>query len=86
MATTFIVLGLTSILTDKGPLYLFWQFSAPRDTVRFGYLTYRMTMVNGEIDYPRVATLGILGAMLVTPLTIFVKKFLENRDPVNGKY
>ena len=82
--STYIVLGIAGILTSQGPLYLFWEFSAPRDTVRFGYLMYQMTMVNGFVDYPRVATMGLVCTLFVYPVVMLIKRFLEKKDPLGA--
>lgn len=79
-----VVIGFSSILTSNGPLYLFWEFNAPRDTIRLGYLTYRMTMVNGAVDYPRVAVINLMGTAIVYPLTMLLKRYLEKVDPLGN--
>ena len=81
--TTFLVTGFADILSEQGPLYLFWAYDAPRETYRWGYLIFQATMKDGQAVYPRVAAIGIISTLVMFPLTMLVKKGLEKLDPMS---
>ena len=82
--TTFLVTGFAGILSDQGPLYLFWAYDAPRETYRWGYLIFQSTMKQGQTVYPRIAAIGIISTFVLFPLTMLVKKGLEKLDPMSN--
>lgn len=81
--TTFLVTGFAGILSDQGPLYLFWGYEAPRETDRWGYMIFQSTMKDGQVMYPRIAAIGIISTFVLFPLTMLVKKGLEKLDPMS---
>lgn len=81
--STFIITSVSTFLTAEGPLFLFWEYQAPRETVRLGYLMFQTTMKAGESTYPEVAALGMLCTMITFPLTMFVRWLFEKFDPMN---
>lgn len=80
---TFQITTFANILVQQGPLYLFWEFEAPRETYRWGYLIFQSTMKQGESVYPRVATIGIISTIIVFPLTMLVRKLFDKIDPMS---
>ena len=79
---TFQITNFAGILTEQGPLYLFWQYQAPRETYRWGYYIFQTTMKQGESRYPEVATIGLLSTLIWFPLTMIVKKLFDKLDPM----
>lgn len=81
--STFLITGVTGMFASSGPLFTFWKFDAPYDTLRFGYVMYRMTMKDGVIAYPTVATMGMVLTLVTFPITLLVRRLLERIDPNN---
>ena len=79
---TFQVTNFAGVLTEQGPLYLFWAYNAPRETYRWGYLIFQSTMKKGQSTYPEVATIGLLSTLLWFPLTMLVRKLFDKLDPM----
>lgn len=79
---TFQVTNFAGVLSEQGPLYLFWAYSAPRETYRWGYLIFQRTMKTGQSSYPEVATIGLLSTLLWFPLTMLVRKLFDKLDPM----
>ena len=82
--TTFLITGITGLIGSEGPLYLFWQLEAPTDVYRFGYITLQYTLVQGKPAYPLVAAIGLLSMIIMTPLTLMLKNWLERIDPTKA--
>ena len=81
--STFIITSVTGLFAASGPLFMFWKFDAPADTLRFGYVMYRMTMEDGTISYPIVATMGMVLTLVTFPITLGVRWLMDRLDPNN---
>lgn len=80
--STFIILAISGLFNVMGPLYVFYELNAPSGTMTVGYLIYQMTLKgNSVVNYPQVATLGIVCTLIIFPITLLVKRFLEKLDP-----
>lgn len=82
---TFITLFITSfsgILTDSGPLFLFWQYDAPRETYRLGYIMFQQTMKGGVTQYGIQTALKIMITVVMFPLTMLIKRGLDKLNPM----
>ena len=79
---TFQITNFAGILTEQGPLYLFWSYNAPRETYRWGYLIFQTTMKKGQGQYPVVATIGLISTLIWFPLTMLVRKLFDKLDPM----
>lgn len=80
--TTLFITGFSAILTDSGPLFLFWQYDAPRETYRLGYLMFQRTMKDGVTQYGIQTALKILITIIMFPLTMLVKNILDRLNPM----
>lgn len=80
---TFQITNFAGVLTEQGPLYLFWAYNAPRETYRWGYLIFSTTMSKGQGQYPRVATIGVISTLIWFPLTMLVRKLFDKLDPMS---
>lgn len=80
---TFQITNFAGILTEQGPLYLFWGYNAPRETYRWGYLIFQTTMKKGQSRYPMVATIGLISTLVWFPLTMLVRKLFDKLDPMS---
>lgn len=81
--STFLITGFSTILTISGSVPTFYMFDAPFETYNMGYFYWKQviqaTSYNG---YPQLAAGGLLMTLIVAPLTIMLKNFLEKFGPV----
>ena len=81
--STFLITGFAGILTNAGPLVVFYMYAAPYETYNMGYYYFvkvmRATSFNG---YPLLAAGGLLMTIFVAPLTHLFKYLLERFGPV----
>ena len=81
--STFMITSVSSPLISEGTLFLFWEYKAPRETVRLGYLMFQTTMKAGKATYPEVAALGMICTAITFPLTMLVRWLFDKFDPMN---
>jgi ABC-type sugar transport system permease subunit len=81
---TFTVTGVASIFVSMGPLYIFYAEAAPQETYLSGYYLFiKAVGLHSTIrDYPYLSAVGIIFTLIATPLTLIVKKKLEDFDPM----
>ncbi len=79
--TTFLVTGLAGIFANAGPLMEFYYTGAPDYVSNMGYYFTKMILVDAtEFSYPKYAAGGLILTVIVAPLTILFKNFLEKFD------
>lgn len=81
---TFFVAGLTGVFTSDMGLYSFFARTAPGELWTLGYYLLRATESNttNQSKWPEIATVGMYFTMVVAPITIFLKTFLDKKDPM----
>lgn len=84
--STFIITGFSAIFTDSGPLMAFFMYSAPTETYTMGY--FMVVQVFGQSastrGYPLAAAGGMMLTLVMAPLTILLRNFLEKISPTEG--
>lgn len=79
--TTFLVTGFAAIFSNGGPLMEFYYTEAPSYVSNMGYYFTRAVLVDGtEFNYPKYAAGGLILTVLIGPLTMLLKRFLEKFD------
>lgn len=81
--TTYLVTGFAGIFGAMGPNLIFWGYEAPAQSSTIGYSLNAQVLGTGAPAYGKATALGILCAIVVFPLTMLLKWFLEKADPVN---
>lgn len=81
---TFFVTGLTGVFTSDMGLYSFFARNAPGEVWTLGYYLLRVTESNttNQSMWPQIATIGLYFTMVIAPITIFLRTFLEKKDPM----
>lgn len=81
--STFIVVGVAAIFTNQMNLYSFYGTKPiSYDLYTIGYYLYRETsLISGNVDYPRVAALGVCISFFTIPLTLLTKWVLNKLGP-----
>lgn len=81
---TFLVVGLTGIFTNDLGLYSFFSGNAPGEAQTLGYYLYNITKINStnQSEWPFIAAIGICFTVIVAPVTIFLKWWLDKKDPI----
>ena len=83
--TTFLVTGFASIFSNGGPLLEFYYTDAPSYVSNMGYYFTRSVLVDStEFAYPKYAAGGLILTLLIGPLTMLLKRFLEKFDYTAG--
>ena len=81
--STFLITGFAGILTNSGPLALFWMYDAESEVYNMGY--YYFVKIFGQsatyLDYPYLSAGGLLMTAFVAPMTYFIKRVLERFEP-----
>lgn len=81
--STFLITGFAGILSNGGSIMLFFMYSADPVVYNMGYYyTVQVANATNELGYPVLAAGGMLMTLLVAPLTILLRKFLERVSPV----
>ena len=79
----FLITGFAAILSTAGPVPTFYYKDAPMETITMGYLYWTQvldaTTYNG---FPQLAAGGLIMTLVVAPLTLLLKWFLEKFGPV----
>ncbi len=79
--TTFLITGFAAIFSNGGPLLEFYYTSAPSYVSNMGYYFTRAVLVDAtEFSYPKYAAGGLILTVLIGPLTLRLKRFLEKFD------
>ncbi len=79
--TTFFVTGFAAIFSNAGPLMEFYNTGAPDYVSNMGYYFTKMILVDAtEFSYPKYAAGGLILTVIVAPLTMLLKNFLEKFD------
>jgi len=79
--TTFLVTGFAAIFSNSGPLLEFYYTDAPSYVSNMGYYFTRAVLVDAtEFSYPKYAAGGLILTVLIGPLTLLLKRFLEKFD------
>ncbi len=78
--STFIVVGVSGILTNQLNLYSFFGDASTIHT--YGYWLYVKTAsAASKAEYPVIAAVGVLLTIVAVPMTLGVKKLLEKFGP-----
>ncbi|MBE5751983.1 MAG: sugar ABC transporter permease [Clostridiales bacterium] len=82
---TFLVVGLTGIFTADMGLYSFFGENAPAESQTLGYYLLRETRVAGtnRAEFPEISAIGMMFTIVVAPISIGLKRFLDKKDPMN---
>lgn len=81
--STFLITGFAGILSNGGSIMLFFMYSADPVVYNMGYYyTVKVANATNQLGYPVLAAGGMLMTLLVAPLTILLRKFLEHVSPV----
>lgn len=81
--SVFLITGFAGILSNGGSIMLFFTYSADPVVYNMGYYyTVKVANVPNQLGYPVLAAGGMLMTMLVAPLTILLRYFLEKYSPV----
>ncbi len=83
LLTVYLVTGLTGMFTGGGPIFTFYQYSAPKYCYTTGYFLFNKVMSNSATlhDYPYPAAVGMLVTLVAAPLTFLLRWGLEKFGP-----
>ena len=84
--TTYVVTGLTGMLTWSGSLMTFYMYGAPSHIWGLGYyftVTIKNTGAFGYMHYPMVATAGLFVTIVSTPLVFAIRHLMNKLDQTN---
>ncbi len=79
---TFLTVGIAGIFTNQMNLFSFYgSVSSPDDQYTYGYFLYKEIQTAVPGDYPYLSAFGLLITVVVAPLTLLAKHFLEKYGP-----
>ena len=83
---TLIVVGFTGVFTNQLNMFTFYGDGAPIQVSSLGYYLYKYTykangLSNPYLHFPYLAAFGLVLTMIAAPLTIGLRKLLENVGP-----
>lgn len=82
--STFIVVGISGIFSNAGPIHMFYMYDAFPEVYNVGYYLLRMTLIAESASaYPFLSAAGIIFTLVIAPLTFLVKWLLERRYPAD---
>lgn len=82
--TVFLVTGIAGIFTNQLALYNFYGGGASFHAQTIGYHFYVMVLGEGSstiMDYPYASAAGLLFTLIVAPITLVGRHFLEKYGP-----
>lgn len=72
--STILVVGIVGVFTDQNSVYSFYGTSYPEPSVlTLGYWTYRKTQLAQLDEYPYLSAFGLLGTLIIVPITLAVR-------------
>lgn len=78
---TFLVTGLTGIFSNQIGLHAFFPNGVPESKYyTYGYYMF-IHVADGMVEYPYMATMGLLMTMILAPITFLVRWALEKFGP-----
>lgn len=80
---TIFIVSVANLFANQLNLYSFYGSYADAKYVTVGYLLYRRTVSASYAQYPELAAIGILLTLVIVPITLGVRKFLEKVGPSN---
>ncbi|HIZ09338.1 MAG TPA: sugar ABC transporter permease [Candidatus Borkfalkia avicola] len=82
--TTMLVLAVSGLFTNMGPVYAIYGDLAPNYVYTIGYYLYVVVIGRNSslVNYPYAAAMGIVFTLVVAPLTLLVKWLLEKFGPM----
>ena len=86
MLTVFLITGLTGLFMGGGPMFTFYQYSAPTYCYTVGYFLFKKTYgaLASPYTYPYPAAVGMIVTLIAAPLTFLLKYCLERFGPSEG--
>ncbi len=86
---TFVVIDLSTILSNQMNLYTLFKQNAPEGMRSIGYYLYVQTVHSSGLTaenglymaYPQISAMGVLITMVVLPLTLTVRKVMTKLGP-----
>ena len=82
--STFLILGFSGIFSGSGPLVAFYMYSAPAQAYNMGYymLVKTLAQATNPTGYPQISAAGMMLTIIMAPLTLLLRSFLEKVSPV----
>ena len=81
--STILITGLSGILMNSGNLTEFYKYDAPVEAYTLGYHYFvQVANAKSHVAFPPLAAGGLLMTIVVAPLTLLVRWFLEKHDPM----
>lgn len=84
LLTTFLVVSVADFFLVQGPLFAFYDHSAPSFTYTIGYFMFTQVFrkdASNMSGYPYIASGGLLFTAIAAPVTLLVKWALEKFGP-----
>ena len=82
--STYMITGVSSILTLSGNLYLFYGLTdVPETTYFMGFYLFKIGMQGDLTAYPMGSAVSLVITAVTVPLTIFVRWLMNRIDPMN---
>lgn len=81
---TFVISGVSTILSGSGSLLTFFQYGAPKEAYSFGYFYTVNVMTGSAQSWPILAAGGLVMTAIIAPLVLGVRKLMDKIDPLNG--
>lgn len=77
---TLIIVAVAGVFTNQLNLYSFFGKGAQPQNSTIGYYLYNQTQSASLAGYPRLAALGIIFTLIVAPVTMLVRYFINKMD------
>lgn len=78
---TIFIVSVANLFANQLNLYSFYGAYAEARLGTVGYLLYKRTVSAANAQYPELATIGLLLTIVIIPLTLGLRKFLEKVGP-----
>lgn len=79
--TTFLTISVAQVFVDQNNIFSFFGERADEKYYNIGYYLYVNVQSGTQAGYPVLAALGIVLTVIITPVTLVVKRCLEKFGP-----
>ena len=80
---TIFIISVANLFSNQLNLFSFYGAHADAQFSTIGYILYKRTLSASYAEYSDLAAIGIILTLIIVPITLGIRKFLEKVGPSN---